>query len=150
MRKIDEIKASLVQFTCNKVVKATPMTKAQYHELRGLSSTESDFREEGYLVMYEPDGNPNHPDFEGHISWSPTATFENGYTISETFGDRLRLEYIDLLEKIEKLDAFIGNISISKHTIKIVDVELLNIQLNAMRTYARVLKARLVLLTTTH
>ena len=86
MTKIDEIKASLVQFTCNKVVKATPMTRGEYIKLRGWQiPPEVDPNDEGYLVMYKPDGNPNHPEFEGYISWSPKATFENGYTISETF-----------------------------------------------------------------
>lgn len=151
MRKIDEIKNKMVSFTCHKTVKAVPMNRKDYNDLRGWSVPSNENPEdEGYLVEYQDDSHKNVEGFDGYISWSPKVTFDNGYTISETFGDRLRLEYIDLLERIKKLDAFIGSISISHRTIKPVELELLSIQLNAMRTYARVLKARLVLLTPTY
>lgn len=37
MRKIDEIKNNMVSFTCHKTVKAIPMNRKDYNDLRGWS-----------------------------------------------------------------------------------------------------------------
>lgn len=138
---IDKIKDSMVNFTCSKNVKATPMTKAQYNELRGWNGVESDFYENGYLVMYEPDGNSNVEGFEGYISWSPKNPFDLGYTITETYKDRVRFEYIELLKRMEKLIEFIE--SKTDEGMKLPDMDILHTQLEAMKLYAWALKERL-------
>ena len=69
------------RYRCHKEVMATPMTLGEYNRFRGwvLPSNE-DPTKEGYLVEYLNGGEPNHPDFDGYISWSPKDVFDAGYT----------------------------------------------------------------------
>lgn len=69
------------QYTGTKTLKAKPMTRGIYNQLRGWTITEGEDPEEaGYLVEYQDGGKPNHPDFEGYISWSPADVFEKSYS----------------------------------------------------------------------
>lgn len=63
-----------------KVIKAKPMNRQQYNDLRGwtMPATENG-GDEGYLVEYLDSPNANHADFENYISWSPKAVFEKAY-----------------------------------------------------------------------
>ena len=143
MRKIDEIKNKMVSFTCHKTVKAVPMSKAEYNELRGWEASGED--RPGFLVMYEPDGNPNIEGFEGYVSWSPKDTFEKGYRLSEIFTDRLKNEMEDLEVKIQKLENFLyDNASEGLDTRQ---RGLLIIQLSAMQTYYSTVRTRFESLT---
>ena len=63
-----------------KLIKAKPMTKGEYAELRHFL-TPSDGEKEGYLVEYS-DGESN--DVSGHsgyVSWSPKEVFEKCYRL---------------------------------------------------------------------
>ena len=104
MRKIDEIKNKMVSFTCHKTVKAVPMNRKDYNDLRGWSvPSDENPEDEGYLVEYQDDSHKNVEGFDGYISWSPKDVFEKGYRLSETFTDRLKIEMEDLEEKCQKL-----------------------------------------------
>ena len=133
MEKIDSIKNKLEHYTCHKVVKATPMTEAEYHELRGYEAPSGDRK--GYFVMYDPDD---------YISWSPKDVFEAGYNKSETFVDRLKMEIDDLRYKIKKLDQFITDRRFDGKEIP--QEHLLVIQLSIMKSYCNVLDIRYDLL----
>jgi len=68
-------------YTCHKQVKAQPMTRQIYNELRGWTlPADENGKDEGYLVEYLNEGASNHPLFAGYISWSPKLVFEAGYT----------------------------------------------------------------------
>ncbi len=72
-----------------KVVNANAMSRAAYNALRGWTvPADENPKDEGYLVEYTDGGQPNHKDFDGYISWSPKAQFENAYreTTGLTFG----------------------------------------------------------------
>jgi len=72
-----------------KIVRATPMNREAYNALRGWTvPADENPADEGYLVEYTDGGKPNHKDFEGYISWSPKAQFDNAYreTTGLTFG----------------------------------------------------------------
>jgi hypothetical protein len=72
-----------------KIVRAKPMNRLTYNALRGWAvPADENPMDEGYLVEYTDGGQPNHPNFEGYVSWSPKAQFENAYrnTTGLTFG----------------------------------------------------------------
>lgn len=72
-----------------KSIAATPMTRADYNELRGWAlPADENGGDDGYLVEYLDGGKPNHQDFAGYISWSPKFQFEAAYreTSGLTFG----------------------------------------------------------------
>jgi hypothetical protein len=67
-------------YTCHKKVMARPMNRGVYNALRGwVFWAEEDPADEGYLVEYLDEGQANHPDFAGYISWSPKDVFDKGY-----------------------------------------------------------------------
>jgi hypothetical protein len=68
-------------YSGTKVLKAWPATRGEYNTYRGWTlPANEDPEEPGYLVEYEPQGHPNHPNHEGYISWSPATVFEKTYT----------------------------------------------------------------------
>lgn len=69
-----------MEFIGTKRVKATPMTRLEYNQLRGwLVPANENPNDEGYQVEYLDGGKPNHPNFKGYISWSPKDVFERAY-----------------------------------------------------------------------
>lgn len=84
----------------------------------------------GYYVEYE----------DGYASWSPREAFESGYTKCD-FETRLRLTNDSLLENIVGLKNFLA--SVDAETVGRNTLSLLNIELNAMRTYQSCLMARI-------
>ncbi len=133
MRKIDEIKNQMVSFTCHKTVKAVQMSRIECAELMKYPKPEED--EPGYIVMYE----------DGYISWSPKGAFENGYKLSETFTDRLKIEMQDLEEKCQKLEDFLS--SSKSESLDQIQRNLLSVQLSAMVAYYGTVRTRFELLT---
>jgi len=85
-----------------KLVMAWPMTRAQYNDFRKwqLPADESG-ADEGYFVCAEG-GKPNHPDFDGYVSWLPREQFDNDYreTDGMTFG--LALEALKKGKKVAR------------------------------------------------
>lgn len=63
-----------------KIVRAAPMSRAEYNDLRNWPlPADEDGADAGYLVEYQDGGKPNHPDYQGYISWSPHEQFESAY-----------------------------------------------------------------------
>lgn len=77
-----------------KVIRATPMTRLAYNELRGWTLPSDENGEDGgYLVEYLDGGQANHPHYAGYISWSPQQVFDAAYAPSGkmNFGHALEL-----------------------------------------------------------
>ncbi len=71
-----------------KLIKAQPMNRLDYNDYRGwVLPSDENGADEGYLVEYL-DGNSNHPNHDGYVSWSPKKQFEDAYkeTNGLTFG----------------------------------------------------------------
>lgn len=86
-----------------KIINAKPMGRAAYNDFRGWAlPADEDGADEGYLVEYTDGGKPNHPDFEGYVSWSPKAQFEGAYreTAGMTFG--LAVEALKLGRQVSR------------------------------------------------
>ena len=63
-----------------KVIKARPMSRAEYNDYRGWAlPADENGEDKGFLVEYTDGGQANHPDHEGYISWSPAGVFERAY-----------------------------------------------------------------------
>lgn len=77
------------QYIGVKQVKAKPMTKGDYCNLRNWIVPDNELPSaEGYLVEYEDGGTANVEGFDGYVSWSPADVFKHSYrkTNGMTFG----------------------------------------------------------------
>lgn len=126
------------QYTGTKTVKAMPMTMGEAYERRllkeGVRPSEWEIDKAGYLVEYE----------DGYQSWSPAEPFEKAYKPSETFIERLRIEYNELNDRYQKLCSF-TNIGFDKVAEKVgtKQAALLGMQAVYMQNYLKVLKLRI-------
>ncbi len=132
-------------YRSHKLVSATPMNRIDYNIYRGweLPSNENG-SDEGYLVEYV-DGESNHPEHKGYISWSPKAQFDNGYTEErEDLEGRLIKEGEDLEDKIIRL----GNM-LNKGKPDFIDTKHWKLMVNQhvhMVSYHEILNKRIELL----
>jgi len=63
-----------------KMVKATPMNRADYNAYRQWTlPANEDGADEGYLVEYTDGGKPNVVGHAGYVSWSPKEQFDNAH-----------------------------------------------------------------------
>ena len=96
------------QYTGTKVVNAKPMTRQEYNDFRGWQVPEDENpTDEGYLVEYTDGGKPNTSDYDGYVSWSPKAIFEQSYLPSSHPIDRMAIENMQLLERLKALDTLL-------------------------------------------
>ena len=127
-----------------KAVLAHLMTKEEYCDYREWKVPENeDPAEQGYLVEYVDGGKPNDERHKGYISWSPRDVFEKSYHQSQTPQDRVRLEQIELTQKLDALENFLD-----KGQPAFIDNEqwkLLNKQAEIMDQYSDVLAKRIAL-----
>lgn len=90
------------QYTGTKTVKAEPMSMGEAFAKKLLKKDIklSDVKKwkAGYLVEYEG----------GYQSWLPADVFEKSYKLSETFLDRLKTEYDEIAERLEKLQDYLN------------------------------------------
>lgn len=134
---------TLKQYKGTKTVKAEPMNESVAVE-KGFARANKDGHEwrEGYHVQY------TNPDGSTYDSWSPKDVFEKSYQVAEDFKDRLIIEFNELKERFNKLDAFLDG----KHYDKIVEkcgtvqTALMLSQYHAMKHYYDILKTRIKLL----
>lgn len=134
----------MVAFIGTKSVLATTMSRGEYNEYRGWTIPENeDPAEQGYLVEYVDGGKPNDERHKGYISWSPRDVFEKSYHQSQTPQDRVRLEQIELTQKLDALENLLD-----KGQPAFIDDEqwkLLNKQAEIMDQYSDVLAKRIAL-----
>ena len=134
-------------YSCNKIVKAEPMTLGFFESTRNrkmypnvnkdsnnTDDTQYDATAEGYLVKYE----------DGYESWSPKAVFEAGYRCIETAKDRVQIELTDLQIKLENLQKFVDSDKFNE--LGEYMQKLLLEQKASMTDYADVLEQRLQLM----
>ncbi len=134
---------TLKQYKGTKTVKAEPMNESVAVE-KGFARANKDGHEwrEGYHVQY------TNPDGSTYDSWSPKEVFEKSYQIAEDFKDRLIIEFNELKERFNKLDAFLDE----KDYDKVIEIcgpaqtALMFSQYHAMRHYYDILRTRIELL----
>lgn len=133
----------LKKYIGTKEVMAAPMDEATA-VTKGFARKNEDNHEwrSGYHVQY------TNPDGSTYDSWSPKDVFEKSYQVAEDFKDRLIIEFNELEDRFNKLDAFLDG----KHYDKIVEkcgpaqTALMFSQYHAMRHYHDILKTRIELL----
>lgn len=101
---MDKCNLNLKKYIGTKVVKARPMNEIDAESI-GYARKNSDHHEyrEGYHVQY------TNPDGSTYDSWSPKDVFEEAYRPSDTVLDRLKIERDELKERIENIEALLGN-----------------------------------------
>ena len=135
--------STLKLYIGTKEVMAAPMDEATA-VAKGFARKNEDNHEwrSGYHVQY------TNPDGSTYDSWSPKDVFEKSYKIAEDFKDRLNIEFKELKERFNKLDAFLNENDYDKIVEKCGtdQTALMLSQYHAMRHYYNVLKTRIVLL----
>ncbi len=139
--KITEL-GSPVTYVGTKVIHAIPMTRGDYSIYCGRDENGDD---NGYLVEYVDGGAPNVPGHTGYVSWSPREVFEKAYGTPvrqqpETFITRLSKERDELVERLNKLTAFLNSDKASHMHPELI--EDLKLQEKAMTDYAFILSKR--------
>ena len=128
-------KEEMKQYTGTKTVKAIPMTMGEAYERKllkeGVRPSECETDKAGYLVEYEG----------GYQSWFPAEPFENAYKLSETFLDRLCIEYSELMERAEKYNDFLASDKVKE--LDRTSQALLSVQRGLMYQYGFVLGDRM-------
>lgn len=128
-----ESKFKFRQYTGTKTVKAKFMGAADAKRCGAYLTDEvvkKNLGNDGYLVEY-PDG---------YRSWSPAPVFEEAYRPSETYEERMRLEYIELGKRIQK-----ATHALYEPYVPMSDQEreLLSLQVDTMVRYYDILRMRL-------
>jgi hypothetical protein len=91
------------QYIGTKLINAIAMTRLEYNILRGwVVPPDEDGADGGYLVEYKDGGKPNHPDFQGYISWSPKEQFEKAYRPTDGLNFGLALEALKAGHKVAR------------------------------------------------
>lgn len=139
MEKNEIIASQMLAYTGIRHVKAVPMTRKEYRDIRGSITYSSDSRELGYLVEYE-DIPSNVEGFKGYVKWIPKNAFEKIYKVSETHVHRMRIELEDLQDKIKKAGDTLEELPLESTNKSAM---LLMAQLDFMRDYAHFLKLRI-------
>jgi len=125
---------------------AIPMTRKEYREYTNNTPDENP-DEEGLLLEYK-NYPSNHPNHAGRIYWETSKLTKEVY-VSEIipalpktklidYQQRVVDEYAELIIKIDKLETFLNS-----KPENVEDLELLNLQLTAMKTYANILAHRI-------
>lgn len=132
-----------------KIIRATPMTRQAYNDLRGWTVPEDENpADDGYLVEYLDGGKPNVIGFDGYVSWSPRAQFEAAYievgndTGLKAHQIRVLGEKAELDHKRGKLIAFMQ--SPAFEALEAGEKNRLTRQLTIMDDYSAVLGERIV------
>lgn len=133
----------LKKYIGTKEVMAAPMDEVTA-VTKGFARKNEDNHEwrSGYHVQY------TNPDGSTYDSWSPKDVFEKSYQVAEDFKDRLIIEFKELKERFNKLDAFLYE----KDYDKVIEIcgpaqtALMFSQYHAMRHYHDILKTRIELL----
>lgn len=130
-------KEEMKQYTGTKTVKAMPMTMGEAYERKllkeGVRPSECETDKAGYLVEYEG----------GYQSWSPAEPFEKAYKLSETFLDRMCIEYTELMERAEKCNDFLASNKVKE--LDMTSQALLSVQSGLMDQYSFVLGDRMAI-----
>ena len=125
------------QYIGTKTVKAMPMTMGEAYERKllkeGVRPSECETDKAGYLVEYE----------DGYQSWSPAEPFDKAYKLSETFIDRLCIEYSELMERAEKCNDFLASDKVKE--LDRTSQSLLSVQSGLMYQYGFVLGDRMAI-----
>ena len=122
-----------------KQVKAEPMDELAAVE-KGFARKNEDNHEwrQGYHVQY------TNPDGSTYDSWSPKQVFEQAYKCADNFLDRLQIEFSEVAERLDSLDAFLSRgFDHVAEKVGYKQAAMLISQRMAMKAYFDVLDARI-------
>lgn len=136
--EIASINQSLKQYTGTKTIFATPMTRGEYHKLRGWHTPENeDPDDNGYLVQYVSCGRSNLEELGGYISWFPQAAFEDAYRLSGSEKDKIFIRIEQLFDELTQVQ---NRLRDPDNDIEMT--RLLSAQMNVIQAYHQILAMR--------
>ena len=125
------------QYTCTKTVKAMPMAMGEAYERKllkeGVRPSECETDQAGYLVAYEG----------SYQSWSPKRIFDEAYKCADTFLDRLKVAYEEIMKRYEKCAAFVDSEKFRKVVTEDCPAFLLSLQRKFLGYYLLILEQRM-------
>tara|TARA_R110002051_G_scaffold324679_1_gene423106 strand:- start:108 stop:509 length:402 start_codon:yes stop_codon:yes gene_type:complete len=125
-----------------KGIMAKPMSRLKYNVYRGWDMpSDENGEDEGYLVEYANASGKNHQNHDGYITWSPKDPFEEAYRERATYQDRLKIEYNDLCDEVEKLAKALEQKDLVPASKKPILIK----QLSVMGEYSNILLERIAL-----
>lgn len=142
---------NVATYVGTKVVRAVPMDRQLYNDLRGwIVPQDENPSDEGYLVEYVDGGKTNVEGFTGYISWSPRDVFERAYGVGVvpepskplTRAQRLSAEYGVVDGNVQRLTEFVNTNDIFKSLDRIEQDDLIA-QHHHMKEYRWFLGRRL-------
>ena len=141
--KIRGLNESMIHYVGTKEIRATPMSRRDYNDLRGWTLPEDeDGDDEGYLVEYTDGGKANVEGFRGYISWSPKDVFERAYNPQESYEDRIRVKLKDVKRDISILG---DTVRIGEHygDLDAKEKKIITEQIGLLKRYEILLRDRL-------
>nr|WP_311470171.1 hypothetical protein [uncultured Porphyromonas sp.] len=141
--KIRGLNESMIHYVGTKEIRATPMSRRDYNDLRGWTLPEDeDGDDEGYLVEYTDGGKANVEGFRGYISWSPKDVFERAYNPQESYEDRIRVKLKDVKRDISILG---DTVRIGEHygDLDAKEKKIITEQIRLLKRYEILLRDRL-------
>ena len=141
--KIRRLNRSMIHYVGTKEIRATPMSRRDYNDLRGWTlPKDEDGDDEGYLVEYTDGGKANVEGFKGYISWSPKDVFERAYDPKESYEDYIRVKLKDIKRDMSDLECLLFAWKYFGAT-DAKEKEIVTEQLEVMKRYETLLLARL-------
>lgn len=130
----------LSRFKAHHEISAQPMTLGQYNKLKGWDiPANEDPDEQGYLIVLV-DKKPEALELTD-LTWCRKSIFDAKYSPSNTFEERLNVEYVDLLGRSVGLSTFIESGKID--ALKTEHSAPLRVQSELMATYLVLLAHRI-------
>ena len=131
-----------------KEVNAKPMNRLQYNKLRGWILPENENGSDEDFLVEDLSNKPNIEGYKGYIQWLPKENFEASYNLSNTFKDRLILEFNELAKNYIRLCDFLDSDNFND-IVKSTEVAALLVeQREVMKKYLDILDERIGLANT--
>ena len=131
-----------------KEVNAKPMNRLQYNKLRGWILPENENGSDEDFLVEDLSNKPNIEGYKGYIQWLPKENFEASYNLSNTFKDRLTLEFNELAKNYIRLCDFLDSDNFND-IVKSTEVAALLVeQREVMKKYLDILDERIGLANT--
>ena len=129
------------QHMMTKTVRAEPMTRLQYNNLRGWKLPSDETGDDPGMLVEDINGASTVPGYSGYVQWGISSEFNRTTSISETHVDRLNIERNELASKVDSLQFYINEVT-AGNTEEPVGFDIHIKQLDIMEQYLEILGIR--------
>lgn len=97
----------MVAFAGASLVHAATMTRQEYNDYRGWQLPEDENGADVGYILEDREGQKNTEQLDGFVQWLPKDVFLRKFAIAQTPQDRVRLEQMELTQKLDALENFL-------------------------------------------